>query len=93
MFLRRHGLWLLVTPFRARSPRGRPVLYSLTHSSSVACSSGMVANRWSAHRWSALVKNSARIVLCRRSTFPVVVGEYGALSKCVILYPRRSGRK
>jgi hypothetical protein len=28
------------------------------------------------------VKNSARIVLCSRSTFPVVVGEYGAVSRC-----------
>ncbi len=39
----------------------------------------MVANsRW----WS--LKNSARIVLCSRSTFPVVVGEYGAVSRCRI---------
>jgi hypothetical protein len=28
------------------------------------------------------VKNSRRIVLCSRSTFPVVVGEYGAVSRC-----------
>ena len=31
---------------------------------------------------STRVKNSARIVLCSRSTFPVVVGEYGAVSRC-----------
>ena len=30
------------------------------------------------------VKNSARIVLCSRSTFPVVVGEYGVVSRCRI---------
>ncbi len=30
------------------------------------------------------VKNSARIVLCSRSTLPVVVGEYGAVSRCRI---------
>ena len=30
------------------------------------------------------VKNSARIVLCSRSTFPVVVGEYGAVNRCRI---------
>ena len=29
-------------------------------------------------------KNSARIVLCSRSTFPVVVGEYGAVRMCRI---------
>ena len=33
---------------------------------------------------SVRVKNSARIVLCSRSTFPVVVGEYGAVSRCRI---------
>jgi hypothetical protein len=30
------------------------------------------------------VKNSLRIVLCSRSTFPVVVGEYGAVSRCLM---------
>ena len=58
---------------------GRVVLYSTTQASSAACSSAKVAN---ARSWG--VKNSARIVLCSRSTFPVVVGEYGAVSRCRI---------
>ena len=35
-------------------------------------------------RRSAAVKHSARIVLCSRSTFPVVVGDRGAVSRCLI---------
>lgn len=68
---------------RNRSIGGRPpqdwcglvVLYSLTRPSSAACSSSTVGNIPSLG-----VKNSARIVLCSRSTFPVVIGEYGAAS-------------
>ena len=56
---------------------GRAVLYSHTQPSSAACSSSTAANVPSLG-----VKNSARIVLCSRSTFPVVVGEYGAVSRC-----------
>ncbi len=58
---------------------GRAVLYSLTQPSSAACSSSSVANSLSLG-----VKNSARIVLCSRSIFPVVVGEYGAVRMCRI---------
>ena len=58
---------------------GRAVLYSFTHPSSAACNSPMVANIRSFG-----VKNSSRIVLCSRSTFPVVVGEYGAVSRCLM---------
>jgi hypothetical protein len=59
-------------PAGGRPPQdwcGRVVLYSATHPSSAACSSPIVANSPSFG-----VKNSARIVLCSRSTFPVVVG-------------------
>jgi hypothetical protein len=48
---------------------GRSVLYSLTHSSSAACSSPMDANNRSLP-----VKNSRRMVLSSRSILPVVVG-------------------
>jgi hypothetical protein len=54
---------------------GRAVLYSLTQPSRASCSSATVANSRSLG-----VKNSARIVLCSRSTFPVG-GEYGAVSR------------
>jgi hypothetical protein len=55
---------------------GRAVLYSLTHPSTAACSSSTVVNEPSFG-----VKNSARIVLCSRPAFPVVAGEYGAVSR------------
>ena len=55
---------------------GRAVLYSATHASSASCRS---PGAWNSP--SVRVKNSARIVLCSRSTFPVVVGEYGAVSR------------
>ena len=42
------------------------------------------ARRWWRTRRSCRLKNSARIVLCSRSTFPVVVGERGAVSRCRI---------
>jgi hypothetical protein len=48
---------------------GRVVLYSVTQASSAACSSLIAACCRPAS-----VKNSARMVLCSRSTFPVVVG-------------------
>jgi hypothetical protein len=53
------------------------VLYSVTRTSRAACSSPTVASSPSLG-----VKNSARIVLCSRSAFPVVVGEYGAVRMC-----------
>ena len=55
------------------------VLYSTTHPSRAACSSATVAN---VRSWG--VKDCARIVLCSRSTFPVVAGEYGAVSRCLM---------
>ena len=61
---------------------GRVVLYSLTQPSSAACSSVSVAYWPSAAR-----KNSARIVLCSRSALPVVVGEYGLVSRCLMPLP------
>jgi hypothetical protein len=56
---------------------GRAVLYSATQASSASCRSVLALKTRSMR-----VKNSARIVLCSRSTFPVVVGEYGAVSRC-----------
>jgi hypothetical protein len=48
---------------------GRAVLYSRTYASRACWNSATVANIPSAR-----VKNSARMVLCSRSAFPVVVG-------------------
>ena len=53
------------------------VLYSTTHASSEAWASAIVANSRSCTR-----THSARIVLWNRSTFPVVVGDRGAVNKC-----------
>jgi hypothetical protein len=58
---------------RKTGAAGQCCTRSPTHPSRAACNWGMVANIWSFG-----VKNSSRIVLCSRSTFPVVVGEYGA---------------
>ena len=58
---------------------GRSVLYCSTKASSAACNSARLPYSRSCRR-----KNSARIVLCSRSTLPVVVGEYGAVSRCRI---------
>ena len=54
---------------------GRSVLYSTTQ---LQRGLRLADRRPSRSCWS---KNSRRIVLCSRSTFPVVVGEYGAVSR------------
>ena len=72
-------------PAGGRPPQdwcGRAVLYSLTQRSSACCRPASVAYWPSAAR-----KNSARMVLRSRPALPVVAGEYGLASRCLMPLP------
>ena len=62
---------------------GRSWLYSCRQASTPACASSIEANG------PAPVRKSVCRVWCQRSTLPMVVGEYGLVSRCLIPFLRQ----